>query len=182
MTRDREATSRRILEAARDLFAAHGYDQVTMRMIAAEAGANVALVNRYFGTKAALFAEALATGSTIESVIAGDPAGLAARLAHRLAVRLQSGATEPVTRMVDRAGTSPEIQAILRAHVEATVVKRIAAQLDGPQPEQRALLAATMILGTGSVRRLFGPGVIEEVDAHQVEERLREMFEICLRP
>ncbi|GAB1817412.1 TetR/AcrR family transcriptional regulator [Herbidospora sp. RD11066] len=182
MTRDRKATSRRILEAARDLFAEHGYDQVTMRMIAASAEANVALVNRYFGTKAALFAEALATGSTIEAVIAGDPAGLASRLAHRLAVRLQSGVTEPVTRMVDRAGTSPEIRAILHAHVEATVVKRIAAQLEGPRPEQRALLATTMILGTGSVRRLFGPGVIEEVDVEDVEERLRAMLAICLRP
>lgn len=38
--RDREATRRRILDAARDLFGEHGYDGVTVRMIAGRAEAN----------------------------------------------------------------------------------------------------------------------------------------------
>ena len=58
--RDREATRRRILDAARDLFGEHGYEGVTVRMIASAADANTALVNRYFGSKAALFGEVLA--------------------------------------------------------------------------------------------------------------------------
>ncbi|MFC7103418.1 TetR/AcrR family transcriptional regulator [Nonomuraea rubra] len=57
--RDREATRERILQAARSLFGEQGYEQVTVRMIAAAAEANIALVGRYFGSKAGLFAAVL---------------------------------------------------------------------------------------------------------------------------
>ncbi|WP_234661005.1 TetR family transcriptional regulator [Agromyces marinus] len=44
----------RIVAAALDRFAAHGYDAATMRDIAAHAGVSVALVTHHFGTKQAL--------------------------------------------------------------------------------------------------------------------------------
>ncbi|RYG04016.1 MAG: TetR/AcrR family transcriptional regulator, partial [Caulobacteraceae bacterium] len=56
--RDAEATRAAILEAAKKQFALAGYD-CTLRDIAGEAGADVALVKRYFGGKEALFVEAL---------------------------------------------------------------------------------------------------------------------------
>ena len=48
---DSAVTRQVILAAARELFAAHGVDGVSVRRIAAEAGVNHALVHRYFGTK-----------------------------------------------------------------------------------------------------------------------------------
>jgi AcrR family transcriptional regulator len=42
------------------LFAASGFDGVSLRDIASKAGINVALVVRYFGGKDQLFAEAVA--------------------------------------------------------------------------------------------------------------------------
>jgi AcrR family transcriptional regulator len=59
---DSAVTRQVILAAARELFAAHGVDGVSVRQIAAGAGVNHALVHRYFGTKdemvaAILFAE-----------------------------------------------------------------------------------------------------------------------------
>ena len=48
---DSAVTRQVILAAARDLFAAHGVDGVSVRRIAAEAGVNHALVHRYFGAK-----------------------------------------------------------------------------------------------------------------------------------
>jgi AcrR family transcriptional regulator len=48
------ATRRRILEAARRLFAARGYAGVTMRDVAAEAGVAVQTVHAVFGTKLSL--------------------------------------------------------------------------------------------------------------------------------
>lgn len=50
-------TKKRILEAARALFSSYGYDATTIRQIATEAQANVALINRYYGSKENLFAE-----------------------------------------------------------------------------------------------------------------------------
>ncbi|GMG87553.1 TetR/AcrR family transcriptional regulator [Biformimicrobium ophioploci] len=45
----------RILDAAEELFAAHGYDGVTLRQIAKLAGVDVALTSYYFGPKQDLF-------------------------------------------------------------------------------------------------------------------------------
>src|SRR5258708_16848352 len=57
--RDAEATRAAILEAAKAAFARLGYDRAALRDIAAEAGADVALIKRYFGGKEALFLDAL---------------------------------------------------------------------------------------------------------------------------
>lgn len=45
----------RILDAAEELFAGHGYDGVTLRQIATAAGVDVALANYHFGKKLDLF-------------------------------------------------------------------------------------------------------------------------------
>src|ERR1700676_946736 len=55
--RDAEATRAAILEAAKAQFALLGYDCAGLRDIASEAGADVALVKRYFGGKEGLFTE-----------------------------------------------------------------------------------------------------------------------------
>lgn len=52
---DGAATREAILEAAADEFADKGYELASVRTICAQAGANVALANRYFGSKAALY-------------------------------------------------------------------------------------------------------------------------------
>ncbi len=56
--RDAETTRAAILSAARQRFAAEGYERTTIRAVAAEAGIDPALVMRYFGNKEKLFAEA----------------------------------------------------------------------------------------------------------------------------
>ncbi len=53
--RDADDTRRRLLQAARHRFAHHGYSGTTVRDIAADAGVNVALINRYFTSKEGLF-------------------------------------------------------------------------------------------------------------------------------
>lgn len=49
-----ETTKTRIEAAAAHLFAEHGYEATSMRMITAEAGVNLAAVNYHFGSKEAL--------------------------------------------------------------------------------------------------------------------------------
>jgi AcrR family transcriptional regulator len=180
--RDREATTRRILEAATLLFAEHGYDHVTMRMIANAAEANVALVNRYFGSKAGLFAEVLASRSPLESVIEGDMGGLPARLAAHVARRLSAEAAAPVARAIDRAGNSPEIRMILRQRVESAILGRLTEKLEGPRARERATLATAIILGGGSLRRTFGQEAAKDLDLGSMERRLTAMFTACLTP
>jgi AcrR family transcriptional regulator len=53
--RGREASTAAILEAAEELFYEHGYDGVTVRDIAEQAGVSHALVHQYAGSKTDLF-------------------------------------------------------------------------------------------------------------------------------
>src|SRR5438477_10923349 len=53
-----ETTKAAILAAARQHFAASGYERATIRIIAADAGIDPAMVMRYFGNKEKLFAAA----------------------------------------------------------------------------------------------------------------------------
>jgi AcrR family transcriptional regulator len=57
--RDRNRTKMRIIEAAKDLFAAQGYAQAGLREIAAKVGVAVSLLPQHFGSKADLFKAAL---------------------------------------------------------------------------------------------------------------------------
>lgn len=178
--RDREATRRRILDAARDLFGEHGYDGVTVRMIAARAEANMALVNRYFGSKAALFGEVLAGESALRGVIAGDPEGLPRRLAEHFVRQLDQGRVTAIARMLDRSAGQPEVKEILLHHLEEVIVEPMVAQLDGPDARARALLASTIIMGGGPVRRLLGLNDLRAADRTEVADRLTAMFTAAL--
>lgn len=178
--RDRAATRQRLLDAARRLFAEHGYDHVTVRMIAAAGGANVALINRYFGSKAALFAEVLAGEPTVRTMIDGDAAGLPRRLAEHVVRQIHSGAESPVLRALDRSVGSAELKPMLRERMENAMVRPLAARLSGPDARVRALLAASVLLGSGTLRRIIGHDDLRTADRDRLTARLTAVFEACL--
>jgi AcrR family transcriptional regulator len=73
------ATRRALLDAARELFAADGYERTTVRAVAERAGVNQALLFRHFGSKDALFAEAVTEPATA-LLHAGPPGELLGRV------------------------------------------------------------------------------------------------------
>ncbi|MGH8956631.1 MAG: TetR/AcrR family transcriptional regulator [Microbacterium sp.] len=62
LPRDAARTRSSLLDAARRRFALEGYSATTMRSVAGDAGVNVSLINRYFGSKEGLFASCLDRG------------------------------------------------------------------------------------------------------------------------
>ena len=78
-------TREAILAAAREAFAADGYERATMRGVARAAGVDPALVSHYFGSKQGLFEAAMRPpfdpAEALPRVLAGDPAGAGLRLA-----------------------------------------------------------------------------------------------------
>jgi len=86
--RDAAGTRQRLLEAAREQFSRGEYSATTVRDITDQAGVNVALVSRYFGSKEGLYRacllsasseldDSLPTGTTLGEL----PAAIAAALA-----------------------------------------------------------------------------------------------------
>lgn len=84
-------TRARLLEAARRLFAERGFEDVTVREICREAGANLALVNYYFGDKLGLYLElvneAIASVRAFNTLAMTAPPGSSAEERLRVFVR-----------------------------------------------------------------------------------------------
>lgn len=60
-----DSTRQRLLEAAGETFADHGFAASTIQMISQRAGANIASVNYYFGSKEKLYHEVLTFGRRV---------------------------------------------------------------------------------------------------------------------
>jgi AcrR family transcriptional regulator len=155
-TRDarRARTARRILESAREEFAAHGYRGATIRAIADRAGVHASLVMQHYGTKAALFASA--------AELPRDDSGQAEEhLLDVLDVRL--GDLPPETRALVRSMlTVPEAEQTMRDFLDERVVN-LTRSFEGPDAELRALLAVCGILGLTVARHFLKLRAFDDV-------------------
>lgn len=105
---DPEGRRRDVLAAARRLFAAKGYEQTSVRAIAAAADVNQALVVTYFGGKEALFMEAVGRFEIPQDALAGGPEGLGARLARAYVERWENMADDDPWPALVRSAVSHE--------------------------------------------------------------------------
>ncbi|SDL30517.1 DNA-binding transcriptional regulator, AcrR family [Nonomuraea maritima] len=174
--RDREATRERILQAARTLFGEHGYERVTVRMIAASAEANIALVGRYFGSKAGLFAAVLQGEPDLHTLFEGDLESLPRRLAEYTAERMQHPSDSPIVRTLERFASHPEVRDVARERLITAVLSPLEARLTGPDAGARARMATSIFLGVSAMRRRIGPRTPTRADV----DRLTAVFEACL--
>lgn len=175
-----EGTRRRIMDAAQDLFAEHGYDHVSMRAIAERAGVNLALINRYFGTKRELFHEVLNAAAVFPTLVGDDFATLPERLA-RYVVGRMAGADQPspAMRAILRSGNSPEVQQLLRERMRTILFEPLAGRIKGPEAELVAAIVTALVSGAQSVRSLLGPEVMMSAGTDSAVDRLTEVFSAC---
>lgn len=151
--RDSEATRARLLEAARKAFSDTGYERTTVRQIAAEAGVNPALINRYFGGKEQLFSEAVAIDLQLPSLdhVPHDQVGRVL-IAHFFQ-RWEGDPTDDQLRVLIRtAATNGEAAARIRAVLAEQVTARVIAVAGPDRAAERAALIATQILGLAYAR------------------------------
>ncbi len=154
VTGDRAATRARLLDAARRSFSGASYGEVGVREIAGGAGVNAALVNRYFGSKLGLFAEAVGDSFTIGNLLVGDRATLGDRLARYL-VRPRPDGFDP-TLVLLRSAAHPEAGAVLRSALAEQVAAPLAAWLGGADAPQRAGLVVAVLFGFTLTRDVIG--------------------------
>jgi AcrR family transcriptional regulator len=159
MTRDAEATQARLLMAARRHFASNGYDRTTVRDIAAEAGVNVALINRYFGSKDELFARAVAIDLELPDLGGADKTAIGARLVDHFFRRWEGRETDDLLRVLIRTAATNTSAAdkILQVlhHQILPLVTRLSGE-DGAK--RRSTLIATQILGLAYCRYVLNLG------------------------
>lgn len=146
-----------ILAAARTSFAQRGYDGASIRGIAGAAGVDPALVHHYFDTKHGLFVAAMEfpvdPGAVLPALLAPGIDGLGERLV-RFFLTLWEGASDlsPFLGLIRGAVSHEESAALLREFVTREVLGRVAAAVDQPQPELRASLVGSQMVGLAMAR------------------------------
>lgn len=146
--RDASATRAAILAAAKSHFARSGYDRAVLRDIALEAGADVALIKRYFGGKEALFLEALKASFMPERLETWDRRTYAYDMAEMMAGDPhQDEARTQRFQFLLRAATSPTTAPLLNAAMQERFMGPIRVWLGGEDVEARARLLAAVFIG-----------------------------------
>src|ERR1700761_9320672 len=148
-------TRARILAAARIRFAQDAYENVGTRDIAADAGVDAALVNRYFGGKEKLFDEAIVDAFAIKDHFAGlDMSGFG----ELITTLVIEGSQERREARFDalgillRASGSPATQERVSARFHADFVLPLARLLRGRDAELRAALIASHLIGLATMK------------------------------
>lgn len=146
-----DATRAAILAAARQRFAADGYEKATIRAIARDARIDPSMVMRYYGNKAGLFAEAVAIDPGLPDLDVESREETGRTLVRHflslweengeLTALLRVGATDPAA--------AERTQTVLRDQL-IPLARRV-----GPDPDQapaRAALCASAVLGIALTR------------------------------
>ncbi len=162
-----------ILDAARHLFAEHGYDGASLRAIAAEAGVDAALVVHFFGSKAKLLTASVRwpfdPDVEIERVLeAGDRHVGEALTRLFVATWDELGERNPIITLLRSATTEPEAAALMREFMSKRLLDPLLARLGSDQPQLRADLVASQLIGLGLARYILRLQPLADTDADAV--------------
>jgi AcrR family transcriptional regulator len=144
-TRDAIRTRRAILAAAQAEFATRGYAQVGLRELAAAAGADPALVRRYFGSKEGLFEAVLGETLDIRELIDTPRDRFGAHIAAYL-IEERSGGANPLPMMM-MAMADPAIRPLALDLLHARVIAPLAAWIGGTDGAARAARVSMICSG-----------------------------------
>lgn len=176
------ATRAAIFDSARRRFLAESYDNVGMRDVAGDAGVDVALVSRYFGSKEALFKEVL-RGCEESKLPPGLeskdlPAYLATMLVHQ--DREENRGHVERLLMILRSASSPRAAEIVREALREDVMQPFADMLEGDHAPARASLVMAIWMGTTILRTIMAVESPCPENREFINRRLVSLFEAAL--
>lgn len=166
--RDAVATRAAILDAAREVFGREGYERATMRAVAAAAGVDAALVVRYFGSKADLFAEAAHLRLDLPVLAGLTPEQVADAVVTRF---LQVWEDDSAFLALLRAAATSEDAAARLRRVFAQEALPVIAAAAVDRPQERVALAGSQVIGFAYARYVLEVPLVADLD-HDAVRRL----------
>jgi AcrR family transcriptional regulator len=166
-----------ILDAARRCFARAGYDGASIRLIAADAGVDPAVVLHFFSSKEGLFTAAVGwpfdPAIVTTQLAANGLDGLAARLARMFLGFWEDPQTRaPLLALLRSAMTHEPSATLLREFVVREMFAPIAGLVGGPNARLRLELAAAHLVGVAVLRYALA---IEPVASASVDELVHQL-------
>ncbi|MCF6115754.1 TetR family transcriptional regulator [Mesorhizobium muleiense] len=151
-----DRTRAKILEAAKLLFAEHGYEGASIRDVAAHASIDPAMVIRYFRSKDELFARAAVVDLQLPALRVIDRNAIGETLIRRFLEVWEGPASGPGMAILLRSATSNEFAAEKLRDVFGNQVRPvIAAVADPADAGPRAGLVSSQLLGLAMCRYLL---------------------------
>ncbi|MEV1005074.1 TetR family transcriptional regulator [Nonomuraea sp. NPDC050202] len=146
---ERSAPTRQaILDAARARFASDGYDKTTVRSIAADAGVAAAMVMRYYGSKADLFAATTRAGFTALDLTQVPRHEIGERFARASLEPWERGDSAAMAALHRSAVTHPDAAAAVQRLIDTQLLPALKdAFPDDPDIEVKAGLMHSQGLG-----------------------------------
>jgi AcrR family transcriptional regulator len=153
-----DPTRARILEAARRRFARRGYGGTTIRAVAADAGIDPAMVMRYYGSKDGLFAAAVDIDLDLDLPdLAQVPRRQwGRRLVRHFFDRWEGRPGEPTLGLLLRSAATNAHAAERLRTIAGTQIAHALERAGVDQPERRAALMASQMVGLGYCRCVLG--------------------------
>jgi AcrR family transcriptional regulator len=148
----------RIIDAARDRFMRQGYEQATVRAIAADAGVDVAMVYYFFGNKEGLFTASALTGPEhplhqLAALLDEGSEQIGPRLVRRFFEHWDDGgAFEPFLTVWRSAAIQPRAREVLHDALAGPIARRIATEFGVANAELRVELVASHLAGLAFAR------------------------------
>ncbi|OBK74933.1 TetR family transcriptional regulator [Mycobacterium sp. 1274761.0] len=159
MRRSAAETKAVILAAAKERFARSGFERATIRAIAAEANIDPSMVMRYFGSKDQLFAAAADFDLQIPNLADVDRDDVGARLVDYFVDRWER---DEALVVLLRSSTSNADAAERMREIFTGQLVPVVARINPEQPERRASLVATQMLGLALCRYVLRlPPIVE---------------------
>jgi AcrR family transcriptional regulator len=179
---------RTILDCARVAFGANGYAGTSLRGVAREAQVDPSLIVHFFGSKAGLFGAAVE--STFESiqlaaqVIDVAPAEIGRFVSGAfLANWDQDERRFPIVSLISAALADDGAAQILREFMTTQVTLPVMTHLGTDQPELRAALLSSQLLGLGLARYALAFDALAEAPTEQLMAWLAETVQrTCTAP
>jgi AcrR family transcriptional regulator len=165
-------TRQDILDAARELFAEHGYDRTTIRGVARTAGVDPALIHHYFGTKSDLFTASVAipfpVAQMLPDAIGAEPAVAGERVARLFFTVWEEPETRAALLGQLRQSLATGEPPVIAGFISREVLGRVADVMEGADRELRAELVASHLLGVALLRYVVRIEPIASADPEQI--------------
>jgi len=179
-------TRQAIIEAARRQFGDLGYRRTTLRSVAASAGVDPRLVLHYYGSKQNLFRESVELPMDPERVI-GLVFARGMENVGRSAAEIMVGlldeprSRQALTGILRAAVSEPEAAELIRDLLAERILMPVARQVGGEQPELRASMVASQVVGLATARHLVGLPPLVAASRQQLIAALAPVIDHYLR-
>lgn len=181
-------TRTQILDVARRRFLEGGYQAVTLRSVAAEAGVDLALISYYFGAKRGLISEALALSANPADVLdrvagEGDSATFAQRtLQELLALWDEPDSGAPLRALIAGAAHDPALARLVKEMVEREMIDKVATRIGGADAHKRAAALCGHIAGLFVIRYIVQLEPVCSMTRDEIIRLYAPPLQLALRP